>query len=168
MPQREQVSVILAIVFSLFLGYTTTITPAGLADGERRVRRTRERRGEARGSRRRPRELGPVAVTECPVCAAENPDGFRFCGQCGASLAGTPPHAQERKVVTTLFCDLVGFTAMGEAADPEDVADVLRRYHRQARRVIESHGGVVEESVGDAVVAVFGVPTAHEDENGGA
>ena len=71
---------------------------------------------------------------------------------------------EERKTVTTLFCDLVGFTAMSEAADPEDVDAVLRSYHAAARKVIESHGGTVEKFIGDAVVGVFGVPAVHEDD----
>ncbi len=103
-------------------------------------------------------------MIDCPACGAENPDGFRFCGQCGARLAAPAAAAEERKVVTTLFCDLVAFTAMSEAADPEDVDAVLRAYHAAARKVIESHGGTVEKFIGDAVVGVFGVPAAHEDD----
>ncbi|HSL94606.1 MAG TPA: adenylate/guanylate cyclase domain-containing protein, partial [Thermoleophilia bacterium] len=100
----------------------------------------------------------------CPGCGAENPDGHRFCGQCGAALAAPPPIAEERKVVTTLFCDIVGFTAMSEVADPEDIDALLRRYAEAARRVIQSHGGTVEKFIGDAVVGVFGVPAVHEDD----
>jgi class 3 adenylate cyclase/tetratricopeptide (TPR) repeat protein len=103
-------------------------------------------------------------VTECAVCGAGNPEGFRFCGACGASLATAPRASEERKVVTTLFCDLVDFTSLGEAADPEDVAALLRRYHAEAQRVIRSHGGTVEKFIGDAVVGVFGVPVTHEDD----
>ena len=102
------------------------------------------------------------APSTCPSCAAENPAGFAFCGYCGSSLAA-PAIAEERKVVTTLFCDLVGFTAMSEGVDPEDVEAVLRAYHEAARKAIESHGGTVEKFIGDAVVGVFGVPAAHED-----
>ena len=68
-------------------------------------------------------------------------------------------------MVTTLFCDLVDFTAMSERADPEDVDAVLRRYHAAARRVVEMHGGTVEKFIGDAVVGVFGVPAVHEDDS---
>jgi class 3 adenylate cyclase len=103
-------------------------------------------------------------VITCPACGGESPDGFRFCGQCGAPLAAPSPIAEERKVVTTLFCDLVGSTAMGEAADPEDVDALLRRYNDLARQIVESHGGTVEKFIGDAVVAVFGVPVVHEDD----
>jgi len=103
-------------------------------------------------------------MSACPACRAENPDGFRFCGQCAAPLIASPFHDDERKVVTTLFCDLVGFTAMSEAADPEDVDAVLREYFARATKVIESHGGIVEKFIGDAVVGVFGVPAVHEDD----
>ena len=103
-------------------------------------------------------------MTDCPACRTENPDGFKFCGECGAPLAAPAAAADERKVVSTLFCDLVGFTAMSEAADPEDIDAVLRAYHGAARKVIESHGGAVEKFIGDAVVGVFGVPAAHEDD----
>ena len=101
----------------------------------------------------------------CPSCATELPEGSRFCLSCAARLAApSAAAADERKVVTTLFCDLVAFTAMSEAADPEDVDAVLRTYHAAARKVIESHGGAVEKFIGDAVVGVFGVPAAHEDD----
>ena len=83
----------------------------------------------------------------------------------GARLTAPVAIAEERKVVTTLFCDLVAFTAMSEAADPEDVDAVLRRVLTRApRKVIESHGGTVEKFIGDAVVGVFGVPAVHEDD----
>ena len=105
----------------------------------------------------------------CASCATELPDDARFCLRCGAAVAAqaaAPPAsvAEERKTVTVLFCDLVAFTAMGEAADPEDVEAVLARYHETARREIERHGGVVEKFIGDAVVGVFGVPAVHEDD----
>ncbi len=100
----------------------------------------------------------------CPSCAFEAADDFAFCPMCGAALAAKAVAADERKVVTTLFCDLVAFTAMSEAADPEDVDAVLRGYHTAARKVIESHGGTVEKFIGDAVVGVFGVPAVHEDD----
>ena len=101
----------------------------------------------------------------CPACSHENPDEQKFCGECGTPL-GAParPVAEERKVVTALFCDLVGFTATSESADPEDVNKMLASYFEMARAQIESHGGVVEKFIGDAVVGVFGVPAAHEDD----
>ncbi len=101
----------------------------------------------------------------CPSCGHENPDGQKFCGECATSLT-TParPIAEERKVVTCLFCDLVGFTATSESVDPEDVDQMLTAYSEMARAWIESHGGVVEKFIGDAVVGIFGVPAAHEDD----
>ena len=103
-------------------------------------------------------------VIVCPACGAESPNEFKFCGQCASPLSVPPSTAEERKTITTLFCDLVAFTAMSEAADPEDVDRVLGEYFAQATRVIESHGGTVEKFIGDAVVGVFGVPTVHEDD----
>ena len=100
----------------------------------------------------------------CVACGAEWPDTLKFCGECAAPLQGGRPVAQERKVVTSLFCDLVGFTAMSEAADPEDVDAILGRYFTAARSAIEAFGGTVEKFIGDAVVGVFGVPAAHEDD----
>ncbi len=75
-----------------------------------------------------------------------------------------PHRSQERRTVTTLFCDLVGFTSLSEHNDPELVDAFLRRYYSVARQAIESYGGSVEKFIGDAVVAVFGVPTLHEDD----
>jgi class 3 adenylate cyclase/tetratricopeptide (TPR) repeat protein len=104
-------------------------------------------------------------VVTCPSCSKENPDGFRFCGFCSTLLQGpTTASAEERKVVTILFCDLVGFTASADAADPEDVRATLRPYHALLREGIEHYGGTVEKFVGDAVMAAFGAPTAHEDD----
>ena len=106
------------------------------------------------------------AMVACAACRSENPAEQRFCGSCGAPLAaglsGMP--GEERKVVTALFCDLVGFTASSEAADPEDIDRMLTAYFAMARGQIEAHGGVVEKFIGDAVLGVFGVPTAHEDD----
>jgi class 3 adenylate cyclase/tetratricopeptide (TPR) repeat protein len=89
-----------------------------------------------------------------------------FCPFCGAPLAETPPlpALEERKVVSVLFCDLVGFTAASEAADPEDVRARIRPYHARLRQEIERYGGTVEKFIGDAVMAVFGAPVAHEDD----
>jgi len=84
---------------------------------------------------------------------------------CGAALAPTAdPTREERKVVTVLFCDLVGFTAKAEQLDPEEVRAVLRPYHDRVRSELERHGGTVEKFIGDAVMALFGAPTAHEDD----
>jgi len=103
-------------------------------------------------------------LPDCPQCGGESPEGSRFCPGCAAPLAAPLAQPEERRVVTTLFCDLVGFTAMSEAADPEDVDALLRAYGAAVRKVIEIHGGTVEKYVGDAVLAVFGVPHAHEDD----
>ena len=99
----------------------------------------------------------------CPSCGQENPEGFSFCGACGAALApGT--QADVRKTVTVVFCDLVGSTALGERSDPEVLRDVMARYHAELRTILERHGGTVEKFVGDAAMAVFGLPQVHEDD----
>ena len=100
----------------------------------------------------------------CPSCGFQAPDDFAFCPKCATALTVPRTAPEERKVVTTLFCDLVAFTAMSEAADPEEVDAKLGEYFARATRVIESHGGVVEKFIGDAVVGVFGVPIVHEDD----
>jgi class 3 adenylate cyclase/tetratricopeptide (TPR) repeat protein len=101
----------------------------------------------------------------CPACGQENPEGFRLCGMCGAALAeAPPPTGEERKRVSVLFVDLVGFTSRFDRGDPEDVRAVLYPYHAAARREIERFDGRVEKFVGDAVMAVFGAPVAHEDD----
>jgi class 3 adenylate cyclase/tetratricopeptide (TPR) repeat protein len=104
-------------------------------------------------------------MASCSRCGQDNPQGFRFCGACGAPLAAAPrPADEERKVVTVLFCDLVGFTARSDQADPEDVGAMLRPYHVRLRREIERFGGTLDKFIGDAVMAVFGAPAAHEDD----
>src|SRR3982751_1245960 len=104
-------------------------------------------------------------MVTCPSCGQENPDGFRFCGACAAPLTGEPePRRDERKVVTVLFADLVGFTARAERLDPEDVRALLAPYHARLRAELERFGGTVEKFIGDAVMALFGAPTAHEDD----
>jgi class 3 adenylate cyclase/tetratricopeptide (TPR) repeat protein len=104
-------------------------------------------------------------MPRCAVCGQDNPGGFRFCGACGASLTGPArAPAEERRLVTVLFCDLVGFTARSDQADPEDVGDLLRPYHIRLRAEIERLGGTLDKFVGDGVMAVFGAPVAHEDD----
>jgi class 3 adenylate cyclase/tetratricopeptide (TPR) repeat protein len=105
-------------------------------------------------------------MVACGGCGTESPDGFRFCPVCGLPLADAADASvtEERRVVTALFCDLVGFTATSETADPEDVDRMLSGYAALARREIERHGGVVEKFIGDAVVGVFGIPVTHEDD----
>src|ERR671913_321907 len=104
-------------------------------------------------------------MPRCAVCGQDNPGGFRFCGACGASLAGPArAPAEERRLVTVLFCDLVGFTARSDQADPEDVGALLRPYHARFRAEIERLGGTLDKFIGDGVMAVFGAPVAHEDD----
>jgi class 3 adenylate cyclase len=104
-------------------------------------------------------------VKPCPTCGEENPERARFCSNCGASLGAAPTTtAEERKTVSVLFVDLVGFTARSDDADPEDVRATLSVYHDRLREEIERFGGTVEKFIGDAVMAVFGAPTAHEDD----
>jgi class 3 adenylate cyclase/tetratricopeptide (TPR) repeat protein len=101
----------------------------------------------------------------CPSCGTENPAGFRFCGACGAALAEeAEPGREVRKRVTVVFCDLTGSTAFGDQRDPEAVRATMRRYYDESRAILQRHGGTVEKFIGDAVMAVFGVPKAHEDD----
>jgi class 3 adenylate cyclase/tetratricopeptide (TPR) repeat protein len=101
----------------------------------------------------------------CPACGEENPEHARFCLACGTPLAEREaPWHEERRVITVLFVDLVGFTARAEHLDPEDVRAILTPYHECVRREIESFGGIVEKFIGDAVMAVFGAPTAYGDD----
>ncbi|MFY9580843.1 MAG: AAA family ATPase [Gaiellaceae bacterium] len=101
----------------------------------------------------------------CPSCGQENPDGARFCNGCATPLAGTEsPLREERKVVTVVFADLVGFTSTSEKLDPEEVRAILRPYHLRLKTELERFGGRVEKFIGDAVMAVFGAPVAHEDD----
>jgi class 3 adenylate cyclase/tetratricopeptide (TPR) repeat protein len=102
----------------------------------------------------------------CERCGRENPDGFRYCGACGAPL--TAPEGtgfeQERKVISAVFCDLVGFTSRAEVMDPEDVHGLLRTYYASVRSEFEGFGGTVAKFIGDAVFVLFGAPRAHEDD----
>ena len=100
----------------------------------------------------------------CPDCGAENPVDSRFCNACGVPLAVAEPERESRKVVTVLFCDLVGSTSLGESTDPEALRARMRRYFEDLRAILERHGGSVEKFVGDAVMAVFGIPVSHEDD----
>jgi class 3 adenylate cyclase/tetratricopeptide (TPR) repeat protein len=101
----------------------------------------------------------------CPECGHENPAGARFCSNCGAQLTVERELSrEERKVVSVLFADLVGFTSRAEQMDPEDVRAVLEPYHARLRTELERRGGTVEKFIGDAVMALFGAPTAHEDD----
>ncbi len=103
-------------------------------------------------------------MSSCANCGRENPADAGFCNGCGKPVEPTPAAREQRKTVTILFCDVTGSTAMGELLDPESLRQVMRRYFDAARRVIEQHGGTVEKFIGDAVMAVFGVPMLHEDD----
>src|SRR4051812_45350467 len=100
----------------------------------------------------------------CPSCGAQNREEARFCDSCGAALAEPAPQREMRKVVTVLFCDVTGSTALGERIDPESLRRVMARYFETAKSIVERHGGSVEKFIGDAVMAVFGVPAVHEDD----
>ncbi|HXG77194.1 MAG TPA: AAA family ATPase [Gaiellaceae bacterium] len=100
----------------------------------------------------------------CPRCGRENAEDARFCSGCGTALEAPAAGREERKVVTCLFCDLVGFTTRAERMDPEDVRRLLQPYHQRVRSELERFGGTVEKFIGDAVMAVFGAPVAHEDD----
>jgi class 3 adenylate cyclase len=102
----------------------------------------------------------------CPVCGAEVPAGARFCPACGSAIAADEPapSGQERRLVTMLFADVTGSTGLGERLDPERLQEVMAAYFGAMREEIEAEGGTVEKFIGDAVMAAFGVPIAHEDD----
>src|SRR5205807_1603970 len=116
---------------------------------------------------------GSSLAGPCPSCGAANEPGDRFCGECGvplaaevdsSSTAGREPAAAERRLVSVLFADLVGFTALSESRDAEDTRELLSRYFDTCRRLISLYGGTIEKFIGDAVMAVWGTPTATEDD----
>ena len=114
---------------------------------------------------------GTALAATCPACGAAHEPGLRFCNDCGAPLgetaapAGAPAApAAERRVVSVLFADLVGFTTLSESRDSEEVRDLLSRYFDASRRLIELYGGTIEKFIGDAVMAVWGTPVATEDD----
>ncbi|HWQ22781.1 MAG TPA: adenylate/guanylate cyclase domain-containing protein [Gaiellaceae bacterium] len=118
-------------------------------------------------------ECGSSLAAACPSCGTPNPPGVKFCGECGAPLAARPreavsapaaPPQAERRLVSVLFADLVGFTTLSESRDAEDVRELLSRYFETSRRLIELYGGTVEKFIGDAVMAVWGTPVATEDD----
>lgn len=137
------------------------------------------------------RECGAHLSVDCPSCGSANAAEDKFCGECGAALrpvapgptgrpqksdpaepSPTPSHQQpnargseaERRVVSVLFVDLVGSTALAEGRDPEDVRATLSEYFDTAAETVQRHGGLVEKFIGDAVMAVWGTPVAHEDD----
>jgi class 3 adenylate cyclase/tetratricopeptide (TPR) repeat protein len=117
----------------------------------------------------------PLAAV-CSSCGNSNPPGQRFCGECGAALfeagatgqapagAQTEPRVAERRFVSVLFADLVGFTQLSESRDAEEVRELLSRYFDRSKRLISLYGGTVEKFIGDAVMAVWGTPLAQEDD----
>ncbi len=119
-------------------------------------------------------ECGAQLSGACPSCGAENAPGQKFCGACGTLLAGASAEgvkptpratpASERRLVSVLFADLVGFTTLSENRDPEEVRELLSRYFETSRQLIERYGGTVEKFIGDAVMAVWGTPVAKEDD----
>ncbi len=119
-------------------------------------------------------ECGSSLTLACPSCSTPNPPGVKFCGECGAALATqaqpkasasrTPQPSAERRLVSVLFADLVGFTTASESRDAEDTRELLSRYFDISRTVIERYGGTVEKFIGDAVMAVWGAPVAQEDD----
>ena len=100
----------------------------------------------------------------CPACGHENSERAKFCEECAAPLEPASASREQRKTVTVLFCDVTGSTALGESTDPEALRAVLARYFERMKGIVESHGGTVEKFIGDAVMAVFGVPQVHEDD----
>ena len=103
-------------------------------------------------------------MATCPSCGTENPDGAKFCNGCGTTLAQADPRRKERKFATALFADLVGSTALAEQEDPEVVQSVVGRTFDRLSEEIARFEGLLEKFMGDAVLAVFGVPRAHEDD----
>jgi len=103
-------------------------------------------------------------VQTCTNCGRESEGDFRFCPYCAAPLQSAVSPHEQRKTVTVLFCDVTGSTALGESTDPEALRALLARYFQRMKGIVEGHGGTVEKFIGDAVMAVFGVPVLHEDD----
>ncbi|MEO8247350.1 MAG: adenylate/guanylate cyclase domain-containing protein [Chloroflexota bacterium] len=101
---------------------------------------------------------------QCPACGTQNQPEARFCHSCGLHFEPAVPERQARKTVSVVFCDLAHSTELGERLDPEALRRVMKRYFDAMRSVLERHGGTVEKFIGDAVMAVFGVPQLHEDD----
>ena len=120
-------------------------------------------------------ECGQRLAVACSVCGTENAADTKFCGECGNPMATAAPPMEaatpaapapvaERRLVSVLFVDLVGFTSASEQRDAEDTRELLSRYFELAREIVDRHGGAIEKFIGDAVMAVWGTPTAHEDD----
>ncbi len=128
---------------------------------------------ENRAGRRFCSQCGATLSVPCPECGAANEGDDKFCGNCGSTLSsassGEPRGVSrgpesERRLVSVLFADLVGFTTLSESRDAEEVRELLSRYFDLSREIVERYGGVVEKFIGDAVMAVWGTPVAHEDD----
>src|ERR1700730_14015135 len=126
-------------------------------------------------------ECGAALRLACPACGAQHGPGQKFCAECGSALSGAaapgaPPAARpevpssglELRLVSVLFVDLVGYTSLSESRDAEDVRELLGRYFNSARTIADRYGGTIEKFIGDAVMAVWGVPVAREDDAAGA
>ncbi len=100
----------------------------------------------------------------CAICGFESERPFRFCPECGTEQVSAAPSLEQRKTVTVLFCDLTGSATLGETLDPERLRALLASYFERMKAIVERHGGTVEKFIGDAVMAVFGVPVVHEDD----
>src|SRR3990172_949779 len=113
-------------------------------------------------------ECGAVLSAPCPTCSAVNPPGNKFCGECGTPLGAgarvSTPARAERRIVSVLFADLVGFTPFSESRDPEEVRDMLTRYFDRSREIVERFAGTVDKFIGDAVMAWWGAVEAQEDD----
>jgi len=109
-------------------------------------------------------DIAAAGLRLCPACGEENPDAFRHCGMCGAVLASAGPARESRKTVTLVFADPKPTTLDGQPPSAEALRDVMTRYFEQMRVPLERHGGTVEKFIGDAVMAVFGLPVRHEDD----
>jgi class 3 adenylate cyclase len=100
----------------------------------------------------------------CHRCGTDNPEHAKFCSECAAPLVLEPDASEVRKTVTIVFCDITGSTSLGESVDPESLRGLLASYFERMKAIVEGHGGTVEKFIGDAVMAVFGVPVLHEDD----
>src|SRR4051794_40462560 len=103
-------------------------------------------------------------MVTCPSCGEENPARFRLCGFCGTPLQVAQPPVEQRKTVTIVFSDLKGSTALGEQLDPETLRSVMTRYFDAMKAELLRHGGTIEKFIGDAIMAVFGMPVVREDD----
>ena len=109
-------------------------------------------------------------MRRCAQCAQENPAGFRFCGGCGSELASSSDEsAESRRIVSILFCDVVGSTELGERLDPEALRTLLTRYYRRAQSIVERHGGTirVESEEGKGASFIFTIPASQSEVQAG-